>query len=411
MEVKMKYLIVVPDGSADENIEALGGKTPLEYAKTKHTDALAERGEVGMVKTIPDGMAPGSDAANLSVMGYDPAVYHTGRSPLEAASMGIEMSETDVAFRCNLVTLKGDGVYEDLIVADHSSGDISTEEAAILIDEINKKLGTDTIQFYPGVSYRHAMIVHNGSTDYNLTPPHDILERRAGDYLPKGTDADVIETLMRDSYVILSDHPVNKARTAKGLNPANSVWIWGQGRKPRLTSFFDKYKVTGITISAVDLIKGIGVCAGLPAVDVPGATGTLHTDFDGKAAAAIEQFKRGVDFIYLHVEAPDECSHQGDLEGKIKSIEMIDEKIIGPIVDYLASSGKDYRVLVVPDHQTPMRMRTHASDPVPLVFYDSKEEKPRCEGRTFCEKAGMASGIYFDNGFKLTDFFFGLSAG
>ena len=402
----MKYLIVVPDGAADEPIEALGGKTPLQTANMPHIDALAKLGEVGMVSTVPEGIAPGSDAANLSVMGYDPKTYLTGRSPLEAASIGIDMNETDVAFRTNIVTLDGDGAYEDLIVKDHSSGDITTAEADQLIQAVNEAFANDKIQFYTGVSYRHCMIVHEGSTDYELTPPHDILTRKAGGYLPKGEGSEFITEMMKKSYEILKDHPVNKARVEKGLNPANSLWIWGQGKKPQLSSFYDKYKINGATISAVDLIKGIGVCAGLETIDVEGATGTIHTNFDGKAEAAIEAFKRGVDFLYVHMEAPDECSHQGDMPGKIKSLELIDEKVVGPVIEYLKSTGEDFRFLIVPDHQTPLSIRTHKGRPVPYVFFDSAKVKEEDESRAFNEVSGASSGIFFANGFELTDHFF-----
>lgn len=402
----MKYLILVPDGAGDESIAELGGKTPLEAADLSNIDELAHRGKVGMVKTIPPGVAPGSDAANLSVMGYDPSVYLTGRSPLEAASIGIDMSDTDVAFRTNLITLTGDGDYEDLIITDHSSGDITTEEADELIKAINEAFEDENIKFYTGVSYRHCMIVHNGSTDYELTPPHDVLTQRVGDHLPKGEGAEFITDMMKKSYDILKDHPVNKARMEKGLNPANTIWIWGQGRKPKLSSFYDKYGIKGTAISAVDLIKGIAICAGLNSVDVEGATGTLHTNFDGKAQAAVREYENGMDFVYMHLEGPDECSHQGDRDGKIQCLESIDKKVLKPIVDYLRASGEDFKVLVVPDHRTPLAIRTHSSTPVPFVIYDSANEEPYDEEKCFCEKSGE-KGMYFDSGFELADFFFG----
>lgn len=403
----MKYLIVVPDGAADEPIEALGQKTPLQTARMSHINALAAEGEVGMVSTVPEGIAPGSDAANLSVMGYDPGVYLTGRSPLEAASIGIDMSATDVAFRTNIVTLEGDGPYEELVVKDHSSGDITTAEADQLIQAVNEAFADDRIHFYTGVSYRHCMIVHNGSTEYELTPPHDILTRKAGAYLPKGEGSEFIAKMMKESYDLLKNHPVNLARVERGLNPANSLWIWGQGKKPQLSSFYDKYKVHGATISAVDLIKGIGVCAGLETIDVEGATGTIHTNFDGKAQAAIDAFRHGVEFLYIHLEAPDECSHQGDMEGKIRSLELIDEKVVGPVIESLKASGEDFRFLIVPDHQTPLSIRTHKGRPVPYVFYDSANLQPVDKSRAFCEASGAASGRFFANGYELTDYFFG----
>ncbi len=401
----MKYLILVPDGAGDEEIAVLGNKTPLQAAKITHMNQLARKGMVGLVRTIPAGIAPGSDAANLSVMGYDPAVYHTGRSPLEAVSMGIEMSDTDVAFRTNLVTLMGEGAYEDLIIADHSAGDITSEEAKILIEYVNQKLHTDKIQFYPGVSYRHAMIVKDGSTEYNLTPPHDVLTQRAGDHLPKGAGSEFITEMMKQSYDLLSVHPVNLERVEKGLNPANSIWIWGQGRKPSLSSFYEKYRIRGTAISAVDLIKGIALCAGLNSVDVAGATGTLHTNFKGKAQTAVKEFKNGQDLVYLHLEAPDECSHQGDLEGKIKSLELIDEQVLKPILDYLFDCGDAFKVLVVPDHRTPLCIRTHSATPVPYLLYDSENEAAPDPQRTFDEESGK-KGRFFENGFELADYFF-----
>ena len=402
----MKYLIVVPDGAADEPIQALGNRTPLAAANMPHVNALAAVGQVGMVSTVPQGIAPGSDAANLSVMGYDPAVYLTGRSPLEAASMGIDLSETDVAFRANIVTLEGDGSYEELTVKDHSSGDITTEEADQLIQAINEAFADDVVHFYTGVSYRHCMIVHNGSTNCELTPPHDILTKKTGAYLPKGDGAEFITSMMKKSYEILKDHPVNRARVKRGLNPANSLWIWGQGKKPQLSSFYDKYGIHGATVSAVDLIKGIGVCAGLETIDVEGATGTIHTNFDGKAQAAIQGFERGLDFLYVHLEAPDECSHQGDLEGKIRSLELIDEKVVAPVIEYLKNSGQDFRFLIVPDHQTPISIRTHKGRPVPYVLFDSTEPQPKDESRGFDEVSGAASGAFFANGYELADYFF-----
>lgn len=401
----MKYLVLVPDGAADEKIPVLGDKTPLQVAKLNNINKLAQKGIVGMVRTIPEGIAPGSDAANLSVMGYDPSIYHTGRSPLEAVSMGINMSDTDVAFRTNLVTLQGDGSYEDMIVQDHSAGDITNEEAKVLIEAVNDSFRTNTIHFYPGVSYRHAMIVNNGSTSYDLTPPHDVLTQRVGDHLPKGEGSEFITKMMKNSYDLLASHPINLDRVKRGLNPANSIWIWGQGKKPSLSSFYDKYKIKGSVISAVDLIKGIGLCAGLKSIDVEGATGTIHTNFTGKAQAAIEEFKKGQDFVYLHLEAPDECSHQGDLEGKIKSLEIIDEKVLMPIIEYLYSSNNDFRVLIVPDHRTPMAIRTHSSTPVPFVFYDSSNESKENYDNAFNEESGK-KGEYFNKGYELTDYFF-----
>lgn len=412
----LKYLIVVPDGAGDEPIESLGDKTPLEVANLPAINSLAAKGLVGMVRTIPPGVAPGSDAANLSVMGYDPAIYLTGRSPLEAVSIGIDMSSSDVAFRTNIITLerkdgtpagKGD-VYEDLIIKDHSSGDITTNEADQLIQAVNKAFADDKIQFYTGVSYRHCMIVHEGSTAYSLTPPHDVLGRPAGEYLPKGEGSDFIDRMMRKSFEVLVDHPVNKERIKKGLNPANTIWIWGQGKKPALSSFPEKYGIRGAAISAVDLIKGIALCAGLGSVDVEGATGTLHTNFEGKVEAAKKVFAEGGDFVYLHLEGPDECSHQGDLEGKITCLETIDNRVVKPLVEWFNREGMDFRLLVVPDHRTPLAIRTHAPEPVPFVLYDSRKNEsgtPESSEKFFAEVSGE-KGKYFDSGFSLADFFF-----
>ena len=402
----MKYLILVPDGCADRPVRELGGKTPLEVADMKHINALARISAPGTVKTIPDGMTPGSDAANLSVMGFDPAVYLTGRSPLEAVSMGIDMSDTDVAFRTNLVTLEGEGAYEDLIIKDHSAGDISSEEGRELIALVDARLGGGAIRFYPGVSYRHAMIADHGKTHYALTPPHDVLTRRVGDHLPRGEGAEDITRLMRASHAFLKDHPINVARARAGRNPANSIWIWGQGKKPMLPSFHEAYGIRGAVVAAVDLIKGIGLCAGLDARDIPGATGTLLTNFDGKAAGAIEEFRSGKDFVYVHVEAPDECGHQGDLAGKIEAMRLTDEKILAPVLAYLQGCGEAYRVLVVPDHRTPIEIRTHSSEPVPYVFFDSENPLPPDESKAFSEAAGER-GPHFDSGPALAARFFG----
>lgn len=401
----MKYLIVLTDGAAGRPVDEIGGKTALEAADMKCIDSFAARGEMGMVKTVPEGMAPGSDVANLSVMGYAPEIYHTGRSPLEAASMGIDMSPADVSFRCNLITVAGDGAYDDLTIKDHSSGDISNEEAEELIRFISENLSTDEIQFYPGVSYRHVMVVHGGSTDYDLTPPHDVLEQRVGPNLPKREGAEYLTELMRKSYELLKNHPVNLARIEKGLNPANTIWIWGQGRKPSLTPFKEKYGIDGAVISAVDLIKGIAVCSGLESIDVQGATGTIRTNFEGKARAAVDAFKKGRQFVYIHLEAPDECAHQGSLSEKIESLQLIDRKIVKPVTDYLESSGEDFRLLVLPDHPTPVCLRTHSADPVPYVLYDSRKDSG-CRENRYTEACGRRTNRCFEAGHQLTEHFF-----
>ena len=400
----MKYLIVVPDGAGDEPISELGGKTPLEVAEMTCINRLASRGEVGMVKTIPDGMMPGSETANMGLMGYDPAKYLTGRSPLEAMSMGIDMEASDVAFRANIVTLSGEGSYENLTMTDHSSGEITSEEAALLIESLNEELSNDDTRFYPGVSYRHCMIVKNGTTDTEMTPPHDILERRIGDFLPSGKGSIKLKEMMRKSYEILKNHPVNIKRIKEGKHPGNSLWFWGGGKRPSLDPFFDKYGLTGTAVSAVDLIKGIALFAGLDSVDVEGATGTLDTNYEGKKDAAINEFKRGKDFVYVHLEGPDECGHQADIEGKIEALQRIDKRIVKPIVDFLIDSGDKFNVMVVPDHRTPICIRTHSDPPVPFVIYRSYEEKPEDATKKFNEKSAT-QGKYFSEGYSLTDYF------
>ncbi len=408
----MKYLIVVPDGSADNPVESLGGKTPLEAADLPCINGLAAKGEIGSVRTVPEGISPGSDSANLSVMGYDPRKYLTGRSPLEAASIGLKMSDTDISFRANLITIDPDGAdrYEDFIVRDHAAGDITTEEAAELVEVLNERFAEDGLYIHLGTGYRQCMIVDkkhpNGHTDYKCVPPHDILDRRAGDYLPEGKGAEHFVDMMKESYDILKDHPVNKDRIARGLNPANSLWIWGQGTRPALPDFNEKYGVNGAVISAVDLIKGIAMFAGLEVLKVDGINGTKHTNFSGKAQAAIEAYEKGKNFIYMHIEGTDECSHQGDLAGKIKCAEDIDSKVVRPIYEYLEKSGEDFRILVVPDHRTPLSIRTHSSDPVPFMIYDSRHETDADYTKQFNERSALASGNHIEEGYTLADHFF-----
>ena len=408
----MKYLIVVPDGSADNPIDSLGGKTPLEAADIPCIDSLASRGEIGSAATVPEGMSPGSDSANLSVMGYDPRKYLTGRSPLEAASIGIKMSDSDISFRANLITIDPDGAerYEDYIVRDHAAGDITTEEAAELVDVLNDHFAEDGLYIHLGTGYRQCMIVDknhpNGHTDYKCVPPHDILDRRAEGYLPQGKGAEHFVEMMRESYDILKDHPVNKARIARGLNPANSLWIWGQGTRPELPDFNEKYGVNGAVISAVDLIKGIAMFAGLEVLKVEGIDGTKHTNFSGKAQAAIEAYKKGKNFIYMHIEGTDECSHQGDLAGKIKCAEDIDSKVVKPIYEYLKASGDDFKIMVIPDHRTPLSIRTHTAEPVPFLIYDSRNETAPDGKKQFNERAARESGNYIREGYTLADYFF-----
>lgn len=393
----MKYIVMLGDGMADNPIEALGGRTPLEAAKKPNIDRLARTGELGMVKTVPDGMKPGSDVANLAAMGYDPKVCYTGRSPLEAVSIGIKMEDSDVAFRCNLVTLSEEEEYENRRMADYSSGEITTKEAAELMEAIQKAFGTDEIQFYPGISYRHCMIWHGGPVGLNLTPPHDISDKTVTSYLPENP---VILDLMRRSSEILKDHPVNQARKARGLNPANSIWLWGEGTRPAVSGFEAAYGVKGSVISAVDLIKGIGLCAGMKVIEVEGATGNIDTNFKGKGEAALKTLSEGQDLVYIHVEAPDECGHHGDLEGKVRAIELIDEQIVGPLLEGLEAAGEEYSILVMPDHPTPLAIKTHVADPVPYLLYRSNGAAG--DGAdTYTEKTAAATGRYVDHGYEL----------
>ena len=405
----MKYLIVVPDGAGDDPIPSLGGKTPLEVANLPMFDELASKGEVGTCRTVPEGISPGSDSANLSVMGYDPRVYLTGRSPLEAGALGIDMKEMDESFRVNFITVEAteSGKYEDFIIKDHASGDITTEESEVLLDVIKEAFEKENIKFYLGTQYRHCMIISNEKTECDFVPPHDVLERATGEYLPKGIDAEMFVEMTKKSYELLANHPINKDRIARGLNPANSIWIWGQGTKPALPNLNEKYGVKGCVISAVDLIKGIGYFAGIERIEVEGATGNIHTDFEAKAQAAIDAYKNGKDFIYLHLEGTDECSHQGSLENKIKCAEYIDQRCVKHIVEYLRNAGERFKVLVVPDHRTPLSIRTHSSDPVPYLIYDSGNETLVDTSKQFNEQSAYKSGNHYEDGYKLTDYFFG----
>ncbi|HHW30829.1 MAG TPA: cofactor-independent phosphoglycerate mutase [Clostridiaceae bacterium] len=397
----MKYAVVLGDGMADYPIPELDNKTPLQYAYKPNMDFLAKYGEIGMVKTIPDGLPPGSDVANLSVMGYDPVRYYTGRSSLEAVSMGIDLSPDDVSFRCNLVTLSDEVEYADKTMVDYSSDEISSEEAAQLIKELNLLLKSSKVEFYPGVSYRHCLVLRGDNSKYDLTPPHDILEKKITEYLPKGDNSKMLLEMMVKSYDILKNHPVNKARIAKGLRPANSIWLWGNGRKPSLTSFYEKYGIKGSVISAVDLVKGIGICAGLKSCDVEGATGNINTNFTGKAEAALKEFESGQDFVFIHVEAPDECGHRHEIENKVKSIELIDEKIVGPLLQGL-DKYDDYRILLLPDHPTPLSLRTHTGEPVPYVLYQKSKRKDSGV-ESFDEYEARSSGIMINEGYLMMD--------
>ncbi|MCS7164173.1 MAG: cofactor-independent phosphoglycerate mutase [Thermodesulfovibrio sp.] len=396
----MKYIVVVPDGAADYPVDELGGKTPLQVANTPNMDFLASNGIVGSVKNIPEGFPPGSDVANLSILGYNPKIYYTGRAPLEAVSMGLTLSKNDIAYRCNLVTLRFE--KKQIFMEDYSAGHITSEEAKILIDEINKKLGSDSLRFYPGVSYRHIMIWKNGTEDVECTPPHDITGKEITRYLPIGKNANFLKELIFKSMEILREHPLNKKRISEGKKPANSIWLWGQGRTPHLPTYQEKYKINGALISAVDLTKGLGILAGFHIINVPGATGWIDTNYEGKAEYALNALER-VDFVYIHIEAPDEAGHQGEYKLKIKAIEDIDKIVLGKILNEAPKRFKEFKILLLPDHPTPIKVKTHTADPVPFVIYDSKKKEEK--KRKFSEEILQNPDIKIEDGFKLMDFF------
>ena len=398
----MKYLVLIPDGMADEKIEALGNRTPMEAANKPTMDALAKKSLVGTVSNVPEGMVPESDTANMAILSFDPKTYSKGRSPLEAVSMGIEMQPDETAYRCNVVTLSDEGDYDDKIILDHSADEITTAEADELIKALEEKLGNEYRRFYTGVSYRHCLIWKNGNDKYNFMRPHDILGKRIGEYLPRAEDGgEEFYRLMRESFDILNHHPVNEARRARGLKPANSAWLWSPGKKPQLPNFREKWGLNAAVISAVDLIKGIGLCAGMKSIDVEGATGNVHTNYTGKANAAIEAFREGHDYVYIHVEAPDECGHRAELENKVLSVELIDQKILKPVYEYLRASGEDFRIMILPDHPTPIRLRTHTILPVPFMIYDSKKAVDGVD--CFCEESATAKNYYVANGHTLME--------
>lgn len=393
----MKYVVMLGDGMADEPLESLGGKTPLEYAKTPVLDALAKKSEIGMVQTIPEGMSPGSDTANLSVIGYDPKEYYTGRSPLEALSIGVDMRTDDVALRCNIVTLSDDDLpYAEKTIIDHSASEISTEDAAVLLKAVTDELADEIYQFYVGTSYRHCLIWAKGSV-VPLTPPHDVLGQVIGEYLPKD---EMLLKMQERSYEILRNHPLNLERKANGLNPANSFWFWGAGTRPSLSAFEQLYHKKGVMISAVDLLKGIAVGAGMTNKTVEGANGGLHTNYKGKAEAAVHALlEEGFDFAYIHLEAPDEMGHQGSEERKVQAIHNMDTEILLYVTEKLDASGEDYRLLVLPDHPTPVRIRTHVSDPVPYLLFDSSA--PQEHSWCYNEKEAAASGNFVEKGCEM----------
>lgn len=396
----MKYIVVLGDGMADEPVESLGGMTPLAYANTPCMDTLAGKGTMGMARTVPEGMAPGSDVANLAVMGYDPRRNYSGRSPLEALSVGVKMKDEDVIFRCNIVTLTEDAPYAEKTILDHSAGEISTEDADILMDAIRQAFNSEEIAFYTGTSYRHITVWHNGTVE-DMCPPHDHLGQIIGQYLPRNP---LFRDMMEKSYEILNEHPLNIQRAREGKNKANSLWFWGAGTKPSLGSFYQKTGLQGTVISAVDLLKGIAVGAGMDAPDIPGANGGLHTNYEGKAQAAIKALlEDGQDFVYIHVEAPDEMGHQGSVENKVKSIEYLDSRIIAPVMAAMEESGEAYRMLILPDHPTPVRIRTHTADPVPYILYDSTRQQKKLA--RFSEQAAAAAGNFEEEGYRLMERF------
>ncbi len=408
-KVKTKYVIIVGDGMADYPDE-IKGETPLMLARKPNMDWISEHGEVGLVRTIPDGFTPGSEIANLSIFGYDPLRFYTGRGPLEAASLGVHLQENDLAFRCNLVTLNPLG--SDMVMEDFSADHISDSEARKIIIDLDKELGTEEIRFYPGVSYRHLMVMKKGIEKFSdlerldLTPPHDIIGKLISPYLPeKKRSSEKILNLMSESQRILKGHPINILREAKGLRPANSIWLWGQGRRPQMITLKERFGIEGYVISAVHLIKGIGVMAGLEVMDVPGITGYFDTNYEGKAQYTLKGLGEK-DFVYLHVEAPDEAGHMGDLKLKIEAIEAFDEKVVGSILKGI-KGFKSYRILILPDHPTPISIRTHTDDPVPFAIYSSDSEGKGCGIEGFDEISVRQSGIFIENGSELIERFLG----
>lgn len=397
----MKYFVLVCDGMADRKIKELGDRTPMEAANKPMMDMLAAKSVCGTVSNVPDGMVPESDTANLAILSYDPKIYSKGRSPLEAMSMGLSMQPDETAYRCNVVTLSDDEDYDHKIMLDHSADEITTAEADELIKALEANLGNEMRHFYTGVSYRHCLLWKNGSETYNFMRPHDILGKCITDYLPSGEDGKPFYDLMRASYNILKDHPVNVARRKAGKRIANSAWLWSPGKKPALPSFAEKWGLKGAVISAVDLIKGIGICAGMTSIDVEGATGNVHTNYDGKADAAINAFKDGYDFVFVHVEGPDECGHRAEIDNKVLSIEKIDSIILKKVYDYLCESGEDFKIFLLPDHPTPIEIRTHSMEPVPFFIYSSAKETRGVE--VFTEATAESTKLYYPNGHQLLD--------
>ena len=398
----MKYVVILGDGMADYRQPSLGGKTPLMLANKPYIDQLAKQSELGLCKTVPCGMKPGSDVANLSVLGYNPKECYTGRSPLEAASIGIALDETDVTARANLVTVSNEENYADKTMVDYSAGEISTAEAKELIEFLAKELDNEDYKLYAGISYRHCLVMKNGVIAGDLTPPHDITGKPVKEHLPKSEQGKKLLSIMERSYSLLKDHPVNLKRIAQGKNPANSLWFWGEGTKPNMQSFKDKFGLNGAIISAVDLLKGIGKLTGMQVIEVEGATGNYDTNFVGKADACLDALKNGADFVYVHMEAPDECGHHGDAKNKIYSIEQIDEKVVKKVVEGLKATGEDFAVLIAPDHPTPISIMTHCSDPVPYLIYKSNRAYPST-ATAYTEEQAESTGNFVDNGYQLIE--------
>lgn len=404
MSDKEKFVIIVPDGMADNPISALGGRTPMQAADKPMMDYLARNGLCGYVQNIPEGMESESDTANMSILGFDPAVYSKGRSPLEALSRGLEMRENDIAIRCNLVTLSENEPYEEKFIFDHSADEITTEESKVLVETLDAELGNEAVRFHTGVSYRQCLLWENSPGIYKFTPPHNILNKKIKEYLPNGKYLD----LMKQSYDILNNHEINNARRARNLKPANSIWLWSPGTKPALPDFYNKYGLKGSVVCAVDLLKGIAMCAGMKVVNVIEATGNFHTNYSGKAEKGIEELKNGADFVFIHIEAPDECGHRGELENKIKSIEIIDDKIVRQIFGFLKSGGYDFKMLILPDHPTPVEVRTHTKTPVPFLFYNSRERKDSGVECFSESEVKNKSNVYFPDGYKMFDYLLSL---
>ncbi len=402
----MKYVVLLCDGMADYPLKELGGETPMSKSFTPNMDILAKNSVIGLVKTVADGMKPGSDVANLSVLGYDPAVCYTGRSPLEAGSIGIDMLPSDVSFRCNLVTVSDDPKFEDRTLVDYCAGDISTEEAEKLVKFLASHFDNDEFKLYSGVSYRHCLIWNNGTLDVGiLTPPHDITGRKVTDYVPDHPNAEKLFDMMKKSYDLLKDHPVNKARIERGLRPANCIWLWGEGVRANLDNFFKCYGLKGSMISAVDLLKGIGKFAGMNVVNVSGATGYIDTNFRGKAEAALKELENGQDFVYIHVEAPDECGHRHEIENKVKAIEIIDKEILGTMLPEL-NRYDDFKIMILPDHPTPLALKTHTNDAVPFMIYT---KSVKVDGKpAFTEKTAAETGLYIEKGSSIMRYFIDL---